>query len=122
MRPIENPILPEHRVIFEAHLKRWQERLGLSDWRINMSPRKPPRAMTADVQCFASHRMAKVRLGDDAGALPVTDKLLEGFAVHELLHVLLSPILNEELEGDALAAAEHGVIHVIQKLLTGGVM
>ena len=115
---ILNPILPEHREAFKEYLKIWQAKLGLQNWRINFSPRKAPIDVSADVQCFTTHRMAKVRLGSDWGAYPPTPQMVESFAVHELLHVLLYPLTSEGLEGEALEAAEHQVIHTLQKLLT----
>jgi hypothetical protein len=66
--------------------------------------------------------MAKVRLGSDWGAEVPTPPIVESYAVHELLHVLLHPLMHEDLEGEALEAAEHQVINILQKLLTDTVI
>ncbi len=120
---VQNPVLAEHRAIFKAHLERWQKELGLDSWRINLSKRKPGRGNAAEVRCYHPDRMAEVRLADDLGGTEVTSENLEAFAVHELSHILLAPLVDQVasgLTGDALAAEEHRVIHTIQKLITRG--
>lgn len=123
-KPPENPVLPEHRLAFESYLRLWQDRLALQSWRINLSAKKRPSAANAaEVKCYYADHLAEVRLTDDLGGKPPTPENLESYAVHELLHVLLAPLVHQEdsgLEGDALSAAEHRVIHVLQKLLTRG--
>lgn len=120
-KPAQNPVLPEHRVIFKEHLHVWQEKLGLHSWRVNLTLKRPIAGAAADVECFHTDRLAKVRLAEDLGGSAATSENFEAFAVHELLHVLLAPLVDQEnsgLEGDSLAAEEHRVIHTLQKLLT----
>jgi hypothetical protein len=122
-KPPQNPVLPEHREKFEQFLMNWQEVLGLVSWRINLSKKRPTGDNAADVECFQPDRMARVRLADDLGGSVTTDENLEAYAVHELLHVLLVPLVDQEasgLEGEALSAYEHVVINTLQKLLTRG--
>jgi hypothetical protein len=119
----QNPVSPQDRETFRAHLKTWQERLGLQGWRINLASKRPPKAVAADVECFYKDRLAKIRLNDDLGNTPVTSQSLEGVAVHELLHILFHPMVAQNdlgVEDDLLYAAEHAAIHSIQKLLTKG--
>lgn len=119
-----NPVLAEHRQVFESYLLLWQGKLGLLDWRISLSQRRPSKANAAAVKIHHRHRQASIHLADDLGPnTKVTPEVLESFVVHELLHVLLAEIVNQTeygIEGFPLEAAEHGVIHTLQKLLTKG--
>jgi hypothetical protein len=119
----KNPVTPADREIFWQHVLAWQVTLGLDSWRFHLSDKRPPRSAAADVECFHPDRMAKFRLGDDLGATKVTSENLEALAFHEVNHVLLAPLVDQEasgLEDDALLAAEHQIIHTLQKLFTQG--
>lgn len=121
-KPAQNPVLPEHRLLFAKHLAAWQPKLGLGDWRINLSAKRPTGDNAADVECYWADHLARVRLADDLGGTAPTSENLEALAVHELMHIRLAGLVDQEssgLEGDALAGAEHQVIHVIVRLLTG---
>jgi hypothetical protein len=112
---------------FWSCLYAWQERLGLSDWRITRSNRQPAMkaALCQMVNWDNVQRQVSCRLASNwgKGERP-TDTLIEQTAVHELLHVLLHPVLEasgtpgtaqEDIDG-----AEHGVINRLEKLLVPG--
>lgn len=123
MKPPVNPISEEDRATFHVHLLAWAERLGLQDWRVHFSSKNAAKGIAANVQCYYRDGLARIRLGKDFGDDRVTDESLEATALHELLHVLLYELVNQNecgLEGDALAAAEHRVVHLLEKLLLRG--
>jgi hypothetical protein len=119
-KPVRNPISADDRETYRAFLLLWQEKLGLDDWRINLRDKKTPSALMADVECHHLARLANFRLGDSFGGTPVTAESLEATALHEMLHVLLHELVEQNtigLEGDPLASAEHRVVHVLETLL-----
>lgn len=110
-------LTPAEHDLFDAFVEKWQDRLGLKDWRIERST-KPTRYM-ADVTIEHSSRLAHYRLGP-FGAAPVTPESIEATALHELLHVLLAELVNQVdygITGTVLESAEHRVVHVLEKLL-----
>lgn len=117
----DNPLLPEHEEQFDRLIQKWQGRLNLSDWRIIKRPGRS-RGVLAEVFDFDTpHKLAKYRLGYDAGFQPVSDEMLESTAIHEMLHVLLHPALEAAFEereyNDAVMAAEHSAVNVLTDLL-----
>lgn len=114
---VPNLLTPDQLQVFHAYMVKWQEILGLNDWRVEYSPRKTKNL--ADVAVTYDARLAAYRLGD-WGAAEITDKNIEATALHELLHVLLAEVVNQKeyaLEGEVLMAAEHRVVNVLEKLL-----
>lgn len=111
---------PEQREQFRSHLSRWQERLNLGDWRIPLSPRFAQKGAMADVKISLPARTAVVKLGSMGWNVP-TPHLLESTAVHELLHVLLSELIefakDPHITDDNLSSLEHRVITVLEGLL-----
>jgi hypothetical protein len=122
--PPRNPLTESDKDAFDVYLLHWQEVLGLIDWRIRRSRKKPAaKANMADIKIYHVPRMANVFLGDDFGGMPVTDESLSEVALHECLHVLLAELVNQVdygIEGAARDSAEHRVVHVLEKLLLKG--
>jgi hypothetical protein len=114
-----NPVRPEHREAFQRYLKKWQSALGLTDWRLVVSP-KPTKNM-ADVQIQHDARLARLRFGSDFGATPINEEALESTALHELLHVVLCELRHSVTYGitdeDVLNSSEHRVINMLTALL-----
>ena len=110
---------PEDRALFESHLRTWQKKLNLTDWRVEFLEEPVKRVSTADVEISYEHRLAKVRF-TDCSRRQYTPEELEGFALHELLHVRLADLIHavrDEADEKMIEAAEHSVIVLLDKLL-----
>jgi hypothetical protein len=119
-----NPVSLPAREAFVLYVREWQERLGLSDWRISVSSKPAARANMAEVASVDYQaRLAVIRIGTDFGSAHVGDESLEQVALHEVLHVFLKSIIeiagDEACPADVLASEEHRVIHVLVGLLAG---
>lgn len=99
---------------FDEYVKKWQDILGLLDWRIERSGKRAKKAMCEVVMDDVA-RMATYRIGLNFGAAEVSPATLESTALHEVLHVLLRDLMmsNE----DSAEGLEHKVIHVLEKVL-----
>lgn len=118
----QNPVTEEHAKTFERFLAKWQVKLNLQDWRINLSKVRAKGGVMAVVQKMDfEQRQATVRLGTDFGADEPTDEMLEATALHELLHILFCELIElakeTNLQGDALRSAEHRLINLFERLL-----
>ena len=119
MKPVTNPVTPEDADKFEALVAKWQQLLGLQDWRIVRSPKRST-SMAEVHKRDVEARLACYRIGVSFGAEEVSDYTLESCAVHELLHVLLAELLEVAKSGaDArqVMSAEHRVVHTLERLL-----
>ena len=119
MKINQNPVTDADADKFQAYMEFWQERLGLLDWRIVRSPKRC--ANMAEVyKRDAEARLACYRVGSHFGAEQVNDYTLESTAVHEMLHILLTELIDLARSGaDAkqVMAAEHRVVHTFERLL-----
>lgn len=116
---VGNVLTPDDAEAFWNALSRWQGELSLTDWRITQSPK--PSCYMADMHRWDwKQRQVSCRLGLNWKSSPITDVSIEQTAVHELLHVLLYPLI-ETVRGnsspDDIASAEHAVINVLERLL-----
>jgi hypothetical protein len=103
---------------FKGYMKKWQQTLGLEDWRIEHVPLEAINAM-ASVKVNYSARLARYRLGD-FGAEEINAKTLDATALHEALHVLLYELLHQtghDFDQETLESTEHRVINTLEKLL-----
>ena len=113
-----NLVSPEDALLFDDLIDKWQVRLNLSDWRIERGSKAARNAM-ASVEFNDGARLATYRLGD-FGAEVITPASLESTAIHELLHVFLHDLLAiaaAKPDPEALEAAEHRVVNVLESLL-----
>jgi hypothetical protein len=114
-------LTPEDAESFWAHLRRWQLKLGLAGWRITRSPKPAKNAMAMMANWDWRQQQVSCRLGLDWRSSEVTQKSLEQTAVHELLHVLLHPLIEVAktpgVDEESIAAAEHNVINTLEALL-----
>lgn len=116
-KPAANPITPQARECFALFVRKWQELLGLRDWRIEPSSKPAAKANMAEINRFDSAaRLATWTIGTDFGATPVTDMSIEEIACHELWHVRLHRLIeicrDQTSTQDEIDEAEHAVIHV----------
>lgn len=115
----EYPITEEHRAKFKAALERWQDELGLRDWRVGLKSKPASAKVMADVEIDLEARVARVAISKSWSVEP-SDKELDLAALHELLHVLLKPLMdvsktkNETLIG----SVEHSVINTLERILS----
>lgn len=114
-----NVLTPDDAEAFWNALSRWQGELSLTDWRITQSP-LPSRYMAEMNKWDWKQRQVSCRLGLNWRSSPITPATIEQTAVHELLHVLLYPLI-ETVRGNAspddIASAEHAVINTLERLL-----
>lgn len=109
----------EQEAEFDEYIKHWQQVLNLRDWRIEKGQRPEKDAM-ASVTCDGPARLAVYRVGH-FGATPVTPQSLSLTALHEVLHVFLFDLIavaqDRGAPSEALEAAEHRVITVLEHVL-----
>lgn len=105
-----NELTPDDCAYFDACVVKWQQKLGLVDWRIERS-NKRSKAM-AEVSFIDAARLAVYKIGANFGAADVTHDAIERTALHELLHILLHDALENPSD-----ATEHRVVNVLEKLL-----
>lgn len=106
-----NPVSIEQCREFDGYMKKWQELLNLTNWRVERSSRRSKTCMSA-VKFNDAAMLATYYIGEHFGSAEVNAESLEDTAVHELLHVLLRKFKLDQSE-----ANEHEVINVLEKLL-----
>lgn len=112
----------------ERLLRRWQNRLGLTDYRIKVKIGDPSVDEANDAMCLTqdNYKEALICFGLDWDAM--TDARAEYIVVHELLHVVTHPfcwwadevalkeIGNKGIEGVADRVLEHVLEGVVDHL------
>lgn len=115
------PFLTEEQdAEFDLHIRAWQDKLGLNDWRIERGKGNSVGAMSK-VKCHYQDRLAVYRTGNWSGV--VTTEALESTAIHELLHVLLAEltyVVAAEASSDIQYSVEHRIVNTLEKLLVKG--
>jgi hypothetical protein len=119
--PADNLVSDEHVAAFEEYVAKWRNLLNLRDWRIVRESRRDKRFMASVVSVEHEHKLAKYRVGVSFKSHPVTPYSLESTALHELLHILLRPLIDTAInEGEhcvGVAETEHEVIIILEELL-----
>ena len=109
----------EDAEIFAQSVRKWQQLLNLSDWRIEKGL-KPAKQAMASVEFNETARLATYRLGD-FGAEKITPQSLDMTALHELLHIFLHDLMTTAQDPkspqDEIDAQEHRVVNLLEKLL-----
>jgi hypothetical protein len=109
----------EDAELFAQSVKKWQQVLNLSDWRIEKGL-KPAKQAMASVEFNETARLATYRLGD-FGAEKITPQSLDMTALHELLHIFLHDLMttaqDPKSSQDEIDAQEHRVVNLLEKLL-----
>jgi hypothetical protein len=121
MKKVKNSPTAEQIEFFFKQIKHYQSLLNLNDWRIENSGRAASRGCLADVGVSPEDQLAVVSVGNDWGAMPINDKTLRETAAHEVLHVFIRRLVDAAQSRDptAIATAEHSVVVVLEKILTG---
>lgn len=120
--PADNPVKQTDVDAFAMYVHEWQDRLNLRDWRIVQSPKRAKGPCAEVYKRDLGSMLAAYRIGENFGAEPVTKLTVERTAVHELLHIFLYPLIeaakeSQTITAEALEAAEHSVINVLERLL-----
>ena len=119
MKPTNRPT-SDDAIMFDGFVKQWQAKLNLGDWRIERGSKPARKGAMATVEFDDGARLATYKLGD-FGAEKITPLALERTAIHELAHIFLHDLItvaqDRGVTPDALDAAEHKVINLLEKLL-----
>ena len=119
MKKPRNLLTREQEAYFYSRVSHYQDVLNLRDWRIEASGRPAAKGAMADVGVSLEDRLASVSLGKDWGGMQISDATLSETALHEVLHVFVSPYRAAcESRDSALAdSVEHSLIVVLEKLI-----
>jgi hypothetical protein len=120
-RQARNPVSEEDAQAFDAYVEKWRDKLNLRDWRVVRAGKRDRKNMAALLTVEHEHKLARYAIGEDFGASEVTPASLEGTALHEMLHLLLRPLLDvamqEKDHSDLVLEKEHEVVLVLEQLL-----
>ncbi len=84
---------PEMRAGVEALITEWQARLGLGEWSIRLSDDPPDENCRANSDTWIVKLGVAIRVAEDA-----PEEVWPELVIHELLHVVLSPIVDGVVE------------------------
>lgn len=122
--PPANPVTPEADALFAMHIREWQHKLNLRDWRIERSNKPAGKGNAAEIaKCDLAARLATWQVGADFGSMHVNETTVEQMACHEVLHVFLKELIEFCRENDKpedMESAEHRVINSLVHLLVPG--
>lgn len=117
----QNPVSQEDVELFDTYIQKWRSLLNLRDWRIVRESKRDPKHMASLTSVEHEHKLAKYRVGTHFRSNAVTPESLESTALHELLHLLLRPMLDAAIadgeHSDQVAEYEHAVIVVLEEIL-----
>jgi len=119
--PPQNPVGDEDLEKFDQFMEKWRTLLNLRNWRVLRAKKREVKNMAALLSVEHEHKLARYSVGLDFGSSKVTDESLESTALHEMLHLLLRPLLDtamaETEHNDTVLEEEHSVIIVLEQLL-----
>jgi hypothetical protein len=119
-KPKNTPTAEQIQFFFKR-VKHFQNVLNLNNWRIENSGKSASRGCLADVGISPEDQLAVVSIGGDWGTMPISEKTLNETAAHEVLHVFIRSLVDAAQSRDpgAIASAEHSVVVILEKILTG---
>lgn len=108
---------------FKKYVQFWQKKLGLLDWHIYVNHKELEDGAYANCVASTAGRGATINLNTTrADGLP-TDRELKETALHEVLHILTRPLLEEGQSRYAdeytIDAAEHSIVTRLTNILMG---
>ena len=121
MKKVKNVPTQEQIDFFFERVKHYQGLLNLNDWRIENSGKPAGKGCLADVMVSPEDQLAVISIGRDWANMPINEKTLNETAAHEVLHVFIRRLVDASASRDpaAIAAAEHSVVVILEKILTG---
>lgn len=100
---------------FKREFTRWQERLGLTEWRVRFHHERIDESMAAYIRADLEGRLVSVFLGFRI------DHTIEEVARHEALELLVADMDNlasyRFVRHDEIEMARHSVIRRLERLL-----
>jgi hypothetical protein len=120
-KAVNNPVSADHLTLFDSFVHKWRALLNLRDWRIIRAKKRDAKNMASLLTVEHEHKLARYAIGIDFGAAEVTQQSIESTALHELLHLLLRPLIDSAIatgeHDEQILEYEHGVIVVLEELL-----
>jgi len=122
--PKKNQTTSKDFQLFSKEIKKWQIKLGLLDWRIDL--------FHLDAEEFVSRGWTNIKDGNFIASIglavnwgedTVTNKTLKETAIHEILHVLLADLCyfaeHRNTPAGLVDNEEHRIIRRLESVLTG---
>lgn len=121
-KPVDpiSPVSAEDKELFDQRVVYWQNRLGLSDWRIVRSKKKKTKHMAEIFDADAHHRVASYGIGDDWVSTEVIPETIDRTALHEVLHIFLEGLVQAAVDhgaGNETLSEQHRIIHILERIL-----
>lgn len=106
---------------YKKHCLFWIEKLGIKNYSIHFDHRLEE-SMHARTYWNLGDGIALIVLSTEWDELrPKTDKELKRLALHEVMHILLAPLVNCAMDryttADAIETAEHSVIRQLENII-----
>lgn len=111
----------QHYLDFQKYAKKWQEKLGVSNWAVYFYHRslEDAYASTAWQMSGAVATMTFCTNWDNGREL--NDAELERVALHEVLHLLMAELISQAearyTMADSIEIAEHSIIRRLESVL-----
>jgi len=106
---------------FKSFVYEWQRELGLDDWHIYVY-HKPIKDSFADTACSTAGRGVTIRFSTTWEDRQINDIELKECALHEVLHIVTAPLVNEAkaryADEYAMDAAEHSIVTRLTNYIT----
>ncbi len=115
-----------HFKYFEKRVKHWVKELGLTSYEIAVSHEnlKDQEDALACIRANYMGKAAHILLNKDWGDDDITNKILDRTAYHEVLHLLLFPLIayvekRFDVSSFDVNSAEHEVVRRLENLTFG---
>lgn len=106
---------------FKSYILYWQRELGLDDWHIYVYHKKLEDAF-ANTTASTEGRGATINLSTTWSGRDISDEELKQCALHEVLHIVTAPLVNEArarfADSYSLDAAEHSIVTRLTNYIT----
>jgi hypothetical protein len=118
MAKVKNTPTDEQIEYFYKAVEKYQSRFNLANWRIERGGWAGPGCM-ADVGISSEDRLAVVSIGKNWGPTKITESSMDSTAKHELIHILLKPLISAAMSRDSslVDSEEHSLVVLLEKLL-----
>lgn len=111
----------KHFAAFRQACEQYRQKLGLTDWAFEYRHSDEHGHCLAAVHRANEDKIATIVLSTEGSDTPVTPAEIREAARHEVLHVLLAELedlaMSRVNPRERWAAAEHAVIHRIEKFI-----
>lgn len=108
---------------FQKYCAKWRLKLGLQDWALFYEHFDLEDAYGRTYWRTADHAATVQFCKKWDQMRPLSDRELERLAVHELLHVVMAPLMSEAeyrySTEEAIQANEHSIARLLEEVLMG---